>query len=97
MESLPVDMPHCRAAFISVAAIMPQAMGSGKPWQATPNARFSAKRNEWFMRTWSHALIYDINSTSMRTPRGNLALWNRTRYGSYRACAGGGMLVRTAG
>jgi len=33
-------MPHCLAAFISVAAIMPQAMGSGKPWQAQPKCAF---------------------------------------------------------
>src|ERR1035437_4169424 len=30
IESLPVDMPHCFAAFVSVAAIMPQAVRSGK-------------------------------------------------------------------
>jgi hypothetical protein len=29
-------MPHCMAAFISVAAIMPQPMSSGKPRRASP-------------------------------------------------------------
>src|SRR6266852_9571181 len=49
--NLPVDMPHYFAAFISVAAIMPQAVGSGKE-QRTRQSRgrfaisvFSAKRN----------------------------------------------------
>jgi hypothetical protein len=44
-------MPHCFAAFISVAAIMPQAVGIGKA-QRTRQSRcrfaisvFSAKRN----------------------------------------------------
>jgi hypothetical protein len=45
MESLPYRDAALLAAFIPVAAIMPQAMGSGKPRQNHANTRFSAKRN----------------------------------------------------
>jgi hypothetical protein len=47
--SLPVDMPHCSATF-SVAAIMPEALRSGKAPQSRADTRFSAKRNEWIVR-----------------------------------------------
>jgi hypothetical protein len=33
-------MPHCAAAFICIAPIMPQAIGSGKPRQRRANKRF---------------------------------------------------------
>src|ERR1700730_7738198 len=36
----PCGMPHCMAIFISVAAIMPQPMGSGKPRRASPSRVF---------------------------------------------------------
>jgi hypothetical protein len=44
---------------IAVAAIMPEALRSGKPWQNPQYQRFSAKRNARFMRTWRHAFIGD--------------------------------------
>jgi hypothetical protein len=53
-------MPHCLAGLIAVAAIMPEAMRSGKPRQTRNIGVFlSAKRNARFMRTWRHVLIGD--------------------------------------
>jgi hypothetical protein len=50
-----MEAPWQRAALAcgltSVAAIMPQAPRSGKPRQGRANSCFSAKRNEWLMRT----------------------------------------------
>ena len=74
IRNLPVGMPHCLAAFISVAAIMPQAMRSGKPRRNPLPSRFSAKRNA--ARLCEHGVMRRIVRSTiefMRTRRAAIA------------------------
>ena len=82
---------------ISVPAIMPQALRSGKPRQSHANSRFSAKRNERLPRIRCHAVVGDHDEASAPTSRVNPALRPRACYCRRRSGHRGGLRLRGAG
>src|SRR5580698_5905664 len=73
-----METSHQRAALFAasiVAAIMPQAVGCGKPRLDRAHAIFPLSGMP-LMRSWHRVLIDDHDEPSLRVPRDNAALWN---------------------